>query len=132
MRITVIDFWGLFNYGAALALILYGIYIVLSENHFMRKIIGMVILQTGVILFFITIAFKTNGTIPILDHAETSDFIDAAHYANPLPHALMLTAIVVGVSTLGVALVLAVSIFDSHQTLEEDEILQKIADSDEA
>jgi len=122
--------YGLFNYIAALLLILFGIYVMMTQRNLVRKVIGMVILQSGVILFFITLAFKWNAAIPIIpEHGEIGG-VDPAQFANPLPHALMLTAIVVGVSTLGVALVLIISIYRSYRTIEEDEILKKLNEED--
>jgi len=106
----MMTFLGYFNYGAAILLILLGLYVMIVERNFIRKIIGMGILQTGVILFFISISVKRAAHIPIVPHVKDA-VINPAQFANPLPHALMLTAIVVGVSTLGVALVLVVSIY---------------------
>lgn len=116
---------GLFNYYAALIFILFGLYVMMAQPNLIRKIIGMVVLQTGVILFYISVSVKKGAAIPIVDH-HAHHAVDPSLYANPLPHALMLTAIVVGVSTLGVALVLAVSVFRNHQTLEEDDIVQRL------
>ncbi|MDP3919473.1 MAG: cation:proton antiporter subunit C [Candidatus Omnitrophota bacterium] len=122
-------FIGLFNYTAALILVLFGIYALITQKNLIRKIIGMVILQTGTILFYISLAAKHGAAIPILIDQGHHAVIDPQHYANPLPHALMLTAIVVGVSTLGVALSLIASIFKHYGTLEEDEILIKMESS---
>jgi multicomponent Na+:H+ antiporter subunit C len=74
---------------------------------------------------FISIGAKKGATIPILMHAKGSDphGVHAVDYINPLPHVLMLTAIVVAVSTLGVALALAINIFKHYGTLDEEEIL---------
>lgn len=118
-------FLGYFNYAAALLLILYGLYVMITEGNLVRKVIGMGVLQTGIILFYLSLAVKRGAQIPILPHQAHAP-VDPALYANPLPHALMLTAIVVGVSTLGVALVLIQSIYRSYGTLEEDEILKKL------
>jgi len=120
----MIPFLGLFNYIASLLLFLLGLYAMCAIKNLARKVIGMVILQTGVILFYVSLAYKTGASIPILAHAHEK--IDVTQFANPLPHALMLTAIVVGVSTLGVALVLLVSIHREHGSIEEDEILKRI------
>lgn len=117
---------GHFNYFASLILVLYGIFVMITEFNLIKKIIGLTILQTGVILFFVSVSVKDDGSLPIVKGGLGQATID--QFANPLPHALMLTAIVVGVSTLGVALVLAVSIFKSHETLEEDDILKKVAE----
>jgi multicomponent Na+:H+ antiporter subunit C len=93
-----------------------------------KKIVGMNIFQTAIILFYVSIGVKKGATIPIIDHGHASahQAVHAVDYANPLPHVLMLTAIVVGVATLGVALALAIRIYDRYNTLEEDEILTQI------
>jgi len=122
----MVEFLGLFNYGAALFLILIGIFAMIVYQNLVRKIIAMTLLQTGVILFYVTLAFKWDSLIPILPHTDHHMPINVDLYANPLPHALMLTAIVVGVSTLGVALVLTISVFRQYQTLEEDEIIDAL------
>lgn len=115
----------LFNYFAALFFFLFGIFVMIAARNLLRKVIGMSIMQTGVILFFISLAFKDGARIPILSDT-TQQAIDPQHYINPLPHALMLTAIVVGVSLLGVALVLIVKIYRETGSLEEDDILKKV------
>lgn len=117
---------GHFNYEASLFLVLFGLFGMISLRNMLKKMIALVILQTGVILFYLSLAFKHNGDIPILPHHAIHEHIETAAFANPLPHALMLTAIVVGVATLGVGLVLLISIYHSHGTLEEDEVLEKI------
>jgi multicomponent Na+:H+ antiporter subunit C len=88
----------------------------------------MNIFQTAIILFYISIAAKKNATIPIISHAHDSGHsaVNAAGIINPLPHVLMLTAIVVAVATLGVALALAIRIYRQYRTLEEDEIISRI------
>ncbi len=119
-------FFGLFNYLVTLFLVMFGIYVMIARKNLIRKIIGMAVLQTGVILFYITASYKAGGGIPIIDGHDAHAVVDVTLYANPLPHALMLTAIVVGVSTLGLALVLVVSIYRSTRTIEEDEMLQGV------
>ena len=116
------------NYWVYIALMMIGLYGVIVKKNIMKKIIGVSILQTAVILFFVSIGAKQNATIPILEPAlETgSTVIKAAHYINPLPHVLMLTAIVVAVATLGVALSLAIKIYKEYNTLEEDEIIAQL------
>lgn len=118
-----------YNYWAALLLLLIGLYGMIAKNNLMKKIIGMTIFQTAIILFYVSIGEKKGATIPILMHGhngaeQAAQLIDAAAYANPLPHVLMLTAIVVGVSTLGVALSILQKIQRVHGTIEEDEILE--------
>jgi multicomponent Na+:H+ antiporter subunit C len=86
----------------------------------------MAIFQTGIILFFISIGAKDNALIPILTEAanHTYPVSDVSKVANPLTQILMLTAIVVGVATLGVALALAQKIYQQHSSFDEDEILE--------
>ena len=97
------------NWWAFIALMFIGLYGVLAKGNLMKKIIGLCILQTAVILFFITIGAKRDATIPIIAHGHGGSVpaAEAWAYINPLPHVLMLTAIVVSVATLGVALALA-------------------------
>jgi multicomponent Na+:H+ antiporter subunit C len=113
------------NYWMTIALMMVGLYAMITKKNLVKKIIGMNILQTAVILLFISIGAKKGATIPIILH-ETGAQDHGVHstdYINPLPHVLMLTAIVVAVSTLGVALALAIKIYRQYQTLDEDEIL---------
>jgi multicomponent Na+:H+ antiporter subunit C len=112
------------NYFAYVLLMCVGLYAMLVKKNLMKKIIGLNILQTAVILFYISIGAKKNATIPILlnGHDGHSLSVAAADYINPLPHVLMLTAIVVAVATLGVVLALAVKIYQRYGTLEEGKI----------
>jgi multicomponent Na+:H+ antiporter subunit C len=75
-----------------------GVYLMCSHRNYLKAIIGLYFFQSAVILFFIALGFRTDGTIPILVPGEEL-MLD-----NPLPHAMMLTAIVVGVATLGLAI----------------------------
>ena len=118
------------NYWVYIALMMIGLYAIIAKKNLVKKIIGMNILQTAVILFFISLGAKQKATIPIIvhGHAAESHAVRAADYINPLPHVLMLTAIVVAVATLGVALALVIKIFRQYQTLEEEEILAQLKD----
>ena len=118
------------NYWIYIALMMVGLYAMIAKKNLVKKIIGMNILQTAVILFFISLGAKQKGTIPIImhGHAAGSHAVKAVDYINPLPHVLMLTAIVVAVATLGVALALVIKVFQQYQTLEEDEILAQLKD----
>ena len=119
------------NYWVYIVLMMIGLYGIIVKKNIMKKIIGLSILQTAVILFFVSIGAKRDATIPIIDHTHAADHtaVSAAHYINPLPHVLMLTAIVVSVATLGVALSLAIKIYRQYNTLEEDEILTQIEEN---
>ena len=117
-----------YNYWVYIALMMVGFYAVIVKRNLIKKVIGLGIVQTAIILFFISIGVKKGATLPIIahDHAGTINTVQAVDYINPLPHVLMLTAIVVAVATLGVALSLAVKIYQKYDTLEEDEINSQI------
>ena len=158
-----------FNYCVYVVLLLIGLYAMIAKNNLIKKLIGMSIFQTAIILFYVSIGVKEGATIPIyvaehdphghhaehtvhLDEANATDVSEenattlmASHeedhghhgprsltdeetsgYANPLPHVLMLTAIVVGVATLGVALALTQRIYRAYGTIEEDAVLAAI------
>ena len=110
------------NYSLAALLLLIGLYGMLMRSNLIKKLMAMNILQVAVIMFFITLADKTGATAPIELQGVTA--VDA--YINPLPHALMLTAIVVGVSTTGVALALLIRIHRHYGTLEEPELIERM------
>lgn len=175
------------NYWVYVILLMTGLHAMITKNNLIKKLIGMSIFQTAIILFFVSLGVKSNADIPILPHhhhhhdeehhephagapdhgaaavhgakkpepaapsgahhdgADSKHGAEAAHageghgaaaeidpagYANPLPHVLMLTAIVVGVATLGVALAISQRIFKEYGSLEEDQILAQIASSD--
>ena len=116
------------NYWVYIVLMMVGLYAMIAKNNLVKKVVGMNILQTAVILFFISIGAKHKATIPIIEHGHglEQSVVQAANYANPLPHVLMLTAIVVAVATLGVALALIIKLHRQYHTLEEDEILAQL------
>jgi multicomponent Na+:H+ antiporter subunit C len=105
-----------------------GLYAMIGKKNLVKKLIGMNIFQSAIILFYISIGVKTGGaTVPILmgdGHGHGHQLIDVANYMNPLPHVLMLTAIVVSIATTGVALAILILIYRRYNTLEEDEILK--------
>ena len=115
------------NYFIYIILMMLGMYGIFIKKNYMKKIIGLNILQTSIILFFISIGAKRDATIPILEH-HNDHAVKALHYINPLPHVLMLTAIVVAVATLGVALAMVIKIYKDFHTIEEDKILFQIAE----
>lgn len=119
-----------YNYWVYILLMMIGIYTMLAKNNLVKKIIGMSIFQTAIIVFYVSTGAKEHASIPIIAHGHGHDVagaaIDIAHYANPLPHVLMLTAIVVSVGTLGVALAVALKIHRHFDTLEEDEIQEQL------
>ena len=101
-------------------LLLIGIYGVLVPANFFRKLMGMNIMQAAVITFFIALAAKFGASLPVVRYGEPAL---AEQYINPLPHALMLTAIVVSVSTTGLALALIIRIHRRFGTLDERELI---------
>ncbi len=119
-----------YNYWIYILLMMVGLYAMLAKNNLIKKVIGMSIFQTAIIVFYVSIGAKREATIPIIAHGHGHDtahaVINAAHYANPLPHVLMLTAIVVSVGTLGVALAICLGIYRRYNTLEEDELQEQL------
>jgi multicomponent Na+:H+ antiporter subunit C len=115
-----------YNYWIYIILMMIGFYAMIAKNNLVKKVVGLNIFQTAIILFFVSTASKKGGaSIPIIQHGhrEAADIINTAQYINPLPHVLMLTAIVVMVSTFGVAIALLITLYRKYNTLEEDEIL---------
>ncbi len=108
---------GLYNYWVFIFLMMVGFYILISRRNLVKKILGLNIFQTSVFIFYISMGKITGGTAPIL--METGAPVV---YSNPVPHVLILTAIVVGVSTTAVALALVVRIKEAYGTIEGDEI----------
>jgi multicomponent Na+:H+ antiporter subunit C len=106
---------GHYNYWIVIFLMMAGFYTVISRGNLIKKIAGINIFQTSVFLLYISIGYVSDGTPPIIAEGYTS-------YSNPLPHVLILTAIVVGVSTTALGLALVVRIKEAYGTIEEDEI----------
>ncbi|NDA07936.1 MAG: Na+/H+ antiporter subunit C [Alphaproteobacteria bacterium] len=108
------------NYLVFIILMMVGLYMVISRRNLVKKLIGLTVFQTALFLFYISVGKVTGGTAPIIVH-------DAVHgnvlYSNPLPHVLILTAIVVGVATTALGLALVLRIRDAFGSIEEDEIL---------
>lgn len=108
---------GLFNYWAVVFLMMVGFYTVIARGNLVKKLIGLSIFQTSVFILYISMGKITGGTPPYLISGE-----DHVVYSNPIPHVLILTAIVVGVATTSVGLSLVVRIKEAYGTIEEDEI----------
>lgn len=114
---------GHFTYFITIFLMIAGLFIVISRTNLIKKLVGLGIFQTSVYLLYIAPAKLIGGTAPILSDAFTV-------YSNPLPHVLILTAIVVGVATLALGLALVVRIREAYDTIEEDEILDRDAQAE--
>jgi multicomponent Na+:H+ antiporter subunit C len=107
-----------FSYWVTLFLMIAGLYILIARGNLIKKLIGLAVFQTSVYLLYIAPGKLVGGTAPIV----AAGF---AIYSNPLPHVLILTAIVVGVATLALGLALTVRIREAYGTIEEDEILER-------
>jgi multicomponent Na+:H+ antiporter subunit C len=134
---------GHFNYVIVILLMMIGFYILISQGNLVKKVVGLNIFQTSVIIFYVSAGKIIGGTAPILigmdEHGAVEEIPDASEtivefaaqagegvghivYSNPLPHVLMLTAIVVGVATMSMAFAIIVRIREAYGTIEDDEI----------
>ena len=127
-----------FNYVAVVVLMMMGLFIVFSSGNLIKRMIGLAIFQTSTGLFYISLGKVSGGTAPIVVAAQSTQGqalaaaldpnyvaqygVDGVVYSNPLPHVLILTAIVVGVATLAVGLSIAVRIREAYGTVESEEI----------
>lgn len=107
---------GHYNYYVTVFLMVAGLYIVIAHGNMIKSLIGLGLFQTSVYLLYISPGKIVGGTAPIIDPKYTD-------YSNPLPHVLILTAIVVGVATLALGLALVVRISEEYGTVDEDEIV---------
>lgn len=127
-----------FNYVIVVALMMAGLFIIFSTGNLIKRMIGLALFQSSTGLFYITLSKVSGGTAAItldadsadgkalaaeLDPAYVQQFgVDGVVYSNPLPHVLILTAIVVGVATLAVGLAIVVRVREAYGTVEADEI----------
>lgn len=107
-----------YNQWITIFLMVAGLYIVVARGNMVKKLVGLSIFQTSVYLLYISPGKVIGGTVPVIAEG-------IAVYSNPLPHVLILTAIVVGVATLALGLGLVVRINEAYGTIEEDEIFAK-------
>ena len=124
--------YGLWHYWVVIALMMIGLYIVISRDNLVKKVMGLNIFQASVIMFYVAMGKMADGTAPIFPLNTTDGTYSNPPFSNPLPHVLMLTAIVVGVATLGVALALTQRIYRAYGTIEEDAVLAAIQAEDAA
>jgi multicomponent Na+:H+ antiporter subunit C len=118
------DVLGLFPYWIVVVLMMIGFYMVMAQGNLVKKIIGLNVFQVSVFVFYISMSKVKGGTAPILGEGIEI-------YTNPLPHVLILTAIVVGVATTALGLALVVRIRDAYGTIEEDEIQKEEHEAEE-
>lgn len=111
------------NFVVFVILFLWGIYIMAVHPNYVKKLIGLYIVQTSVLFFLVAFSAKDNATVPIV--SETIG-LSATAYANPLPHVLTVTAIVVQVATLGVSLALVLGIYRKYKSLDEEDVLKRV------
>jgi multicomponent Na+:H+ antiporter subunit C len=110
-----------YNQWVTVFLMVAGLYIVIARGNMVKKLVGLSLFQTSVYLLYISAGKILSGTPPIIDP-------DFKVYSNPLPHVLILTAIVVGIATLALGLALVVRINEAYGTIEEDEIFERDED----
>ena len=111
------ELFGLYNYWAFAVVLMIGFYAVIAKGNLIKKLIGLSIFQSAVFLLYITMDKVDGGTAPIIQKGVTDQI-----FSNPLPQVLILTAIVVGVSTLALGLAIVVRIKESYGTIEEHEV----------
>lgn len=116
---------GLLSYWIVVIMMMTGFYIVIAQGNLVKKVVGLNVFQVSVFILYISMGKVTGGTAPILDDSITL-------YSNPLPHVLILTAIVVGVATTALALALVVRIKREFGTIEEDDITKIEHDMEDA
>ena len=115
---NLLELLGYFNYWVFAILLTIGLYAVIAKHNLVKKLIGLSIFQSAVFLMYITMDKVEGGTAPIIQKG-----VEGQVFSNPLPQVLILTAIVVGVSTLALGLAILVRIKECYGTIEEDEIL---------
>ena len=120
-------FLGHYAYWGIIFLLIIGLYGMIFKKNLAKKLIGMTIFQVAIIMFYVASAVKWSATVPVLDPLVGA--ADAAKYISPLQHCLMLTAIVVGVATSGVAFSLAIAIYRRYKTLDESILLERMKSS---
>ncbi len=120
---------GHYSYWFIMALLVIGLYGIIFKKNLVKKIIGLSIFQVAIILFFVASASRWGATVPVLEHGVQPEA--SVQYINPLPHTLMLTAIVVGVAISGVAFALVIRIYRRYRTLDENTLLKYMKDDKE-
>ncbi|MEN8107944.1 MAG: cation:proton antiporter subunit C [Pseudomonadota bacterium] len=115
MHDVIHDLLGLYNYWIVIILMMTGFYTVIARPNLIKKVIGLFIFQTSVFILFISMAKVEGGTAPIIKEGISV-------YSNPLPHVLILTAIVVSLATTALGLALVVRIQEAYGTTNEDDI----------
>lgn len=115
--------YGLWHYWIVIFLMMTGLYIVIARDNLVKKVMGLNIFQSSVIMFYVAMGKVDGGTAPIWPKGSDGLY-ESVTFSNPIPHVLMLTAIVVGIATTALALALVLRINEDYGTAEEDEIAQ--------
>lgn len=113
------DVFALFNYWVVVILMMIGLYIIIAHENLVKKLIGINIFQTSIFILFISLGKASGGTAPILNDAYSL-------YSSPLPHVLILTAIVVGISTTALGLAIIIRIHHAFGTVDDDELQREM------
>ena len=118
------EYLGLWNYWVVIVLMMIGLYIVIARDNLVKKMMGLTIFQVAAIMLYVSMGKVAGGTAPILPAGEGHGVVydPTVLYSNPLPHVLMLTAIVVGIATTALGLSIVVRIYEAYGTVEEDDI----------
>jgi multicomponent Na+:H+ antiporter subunit C len=116
---------GIFNYLIVVFLMMAGFYVVIAQGNLVKKLVGLGLFQASVFILYISMGYLSGGQAPIVGEGVTA-------YSSPLPHVLILTAIVVGVATTAVGLALVVRIHEAYNSVEEDDIHAEDLAADEA
>ena len=112
------------HYWVVIALMMTGLHIVIARRHYVKKLMGLSIFQVSVIMLYVSMGKVAGGTAPVYVMKGGEPDLEVA-YSNPVPHVLMLTAIVVGVATMAVGLALVVRIKETYGSVEDDVVVEK-------
>jgi multicomponent Na+:H+ antiporter subunit C len=115
-----------YDYFLIVLIMVIGLYAMITKHNLVKKLVGMNIFQTGIFIFYIEGARKMGGTVPIIDENLGTG---AALYINPLPHVLILTGIVVGISLTGVALAFIITIYRKYGSLDDRIIMKRMKEN---
>jgi len=115
------DVIGLYSYWVVIFLMMAGFYVVIAHDNMIKKLVGLNLFQTSVFMLYISMGNVLDGTVPIV----VENAAEPVLYSNPLPHVLILTAIVVSVATTALGLALVVRIHEAYGTVEEDEVITR-------
>lgn len=118
------------HYWVVIALMMTGLHLVIARRNYVKKLMGLSIFQVSVIMLYVSMGKVEGGTAPVYVMEDGEPNLDLV-YSNPVPHVLMLTAIVVGVATMAVGLALVVRIKETYGTIEDDEVIEKNREEEE-